>query len=164
MCWQITGVTLLLLHSNTWNQLTVCKEMIHVEQRYSCLIEILKTIQLHKKGWAQVRLKWIFKMSLQIISNHVWLNNKDTNCLYNLIKSLSSFLVKDVLFPDWNWWMNLPKLSRALSNLSRTKMIHTLVLPLQLFQDCLRCSLMVRAPYPHILKPMLFPNQNFEKL
>ena len=47
----------------------------------------------------------------------VWLNNKDTFCLYHFIKILSSFLI-NVLVSGWNWWMNLPKWSRALSNLS----------------------------------------------
>ena len=43
---------------------------------------------------------------------HVWLNNKDTFCLYSF-KSLSSFLIS-VLVLGWNWWINLSKLSRAL--------------------------------------------------
>ena len=47
----------------------------------------------------------------------VGLNNKDTFCLYNLIKILSSFPVS-VLASGWNWCMNLPKLSRSLSDLS----------------------------------------------
>ena len=38
-----------------------------------------------------------------------------------------------------------------------------LVLPIQLFQDGLRCTLMILAPLPYILKPILFPNPNFEK-
>ena len=42
-------------------------------------------------------------------------------------------------------------------------MIPMLILPLQLFQDGLRCILMILAPYPYILKPIPFPNQNFEK-
>ena len=46
---------------------------------------------------------------------HVSLNSKDTFCLYNLIKILSSFLTS-VLVSGWNWWMNLPKFSRALSD------------------------------------------------
>ena len=29
VCKQMTDVKLLLLHSNTWNQLTVCKQMIY---------------------------------------------------------------------------------------------------------------------------------------
>ena len=44
---------------------------------------------------------------------HVWLNNKDTFRLYNLIKILSSFLMC-VLVSGWNWRMNLPKMSLAL--------------------------------------------------
>ena len=43
---------------------------------------------------------------------HVWLNNKDTLCLYDLIKTLSSFL-RSVLLSGWNWWMTLPRLSRV---------------------------------------------------
>ena len=46
------------------------------------------------------------------VCKHVLINNKDTFCLYNFIKILSSFLI-NVLFSGWNWWMNLPKLSRA---------------------------------------------------
>ena len=38
---------------------------------------------------------------------------------FNLIKILSSFLMS-VLVSDWNWWMNLPKLSQALSDLSKS--------------------------------------------
>ena len=34
------------------------------------------------------------------------LNNKDTFCLYNLNKILSSFLIS-VLVSGWNWRMNL---------------------------------------------------------
>ena len=48
---------------------------------------------------------------------HVWLNNKDTFCQYNFIETLSSFFIS-VLVSDWNWWMNLSKLSQALSDLS----------------------------------------------
>ena len=48
---------------------------------------------------------------------HVWLNNKDIFCVYNFIKILWSFLIS-VLVSGVNWWMNLPKLSRALSDLS----------------------------------------------
>ena len=44
--------------------------------------------------------------------NHVSLNCKDTFCLYNLIKILSSFLIS-VSVSGWNWWMDLPKLSWA---------------------------------------------------
>ena len=40
------------------------------------------------------------------------LNNKDTFCLCNFIKILSSFLIS-VLVSGWNWGMNLPKLSRC---------------------------------------------------
>ena len=39
-----------------------------------------------------------------------------------------------------------------------------LVLPLQLFQDGLWCTLMIVAPWPYILNPILFPNPNFEKI
>ena len=45
------------------------------------------------------------------------INNKDTYGLYDFIKVLSRFLII-VLVSGWNWWMNLPKLSRALLNLS----------------------------------------------
>ena len=37
--------------------------------------------------------------------------------LYNFIKILSSFLIC-VSVSSWNWWMNLPKISRAYSDLS----------------------------------------------
>ena len=46
---------------------------------------------------------------------------------------------------------------------SPIKITCTLVLPLQLFQDDLRCTLMILAPYPYFVKPNLFPNPNFEK-
>ena len=46
---------------------------------------------------------------------HVSLNNEDKFYLYNLFKILSSFLIS-VLDSGWNWKMNFPKLSRALSN------------------------------------------------
>ena len=46
---------------------------------------------------------------------YVSLNNKDKFCLYNLFKILSSFLIS-VLVSGWNWYMNFPKLSRALSD------------------------------------------------
>ena len=35
VCKQMTNVKLLLLHSNTWNLLTVCKQMIKSEQNDS---------------------------------------------------------------------------------------------------------------------------------
>ena len=38
---------------------------------------------------------------------HVSLNSKDTFCLYNLIKILSSFLIS-ILVLGSNWGMNLP--------------------------------------------------------
>ncbi len=49
---------------------------------------------------------------------HDLLNNRDTYCLYNFIKILSSFLIS-VLVSGWNWWMNLPELSKALLDLSQ---------------------------------------------
>ena len=48
---------------------------------------------------------------------YAWFDNKDTFCLYNLIKIISSFLIS-VLISGQNLWMNLPKVSRALSELS----------------------------------------------
>ena len=36
VCKQMTDVTLLLLHSKTWNYLTVSKKMINSKQRYLC--------------------------------------------------------------------------------------------------------------------------------
>ena len=39
-----------------------------------------------------------------------------------------------------------------------------LVLPLQLFQDGLRCTLMILAPYPYILKTHSIPESNFRKI
>ena len=45
---------------------------------------------------------------------HVWLDNKDTFCLYILIKIISNILIS-VLVSDWNWWMNLPKSLRTIS-------------------------------------------------
>ena len=47
---------------------------------------------------------------------------------------------------------------------SSKKIVSMLVLPVQLFQDALRCTLLILAPLPYILKPFLFPNPNFEKL
>ena len=41
---------------------------------------------------------------------YVWLNNKDTFCLYNFIKILSEFPDKCLVLSGWNWWMNLPKI------------------------------------------------------
>ena len=43
--------------------------------------------------------------------NHVWLDNKDTLCLYNFIKFLFSFQVS-ILVLGWNWKMNIQKLFR----------------------------------------------------
>ena len=40
----MTDIELLLLQSNTWNCLTVCKQMINSKLNYSYLIEILETI------------------------------------------------------------------------------------------------------------------------
>ena len=48
------------------------------------------------------------------IYNVLW-NSKDKFCLNNLSKILLSFLIS-VLVSDWNWWMNFPKLSWALSD------------------------------------------------
>ena len=48
---------------------------------------------------------------------HVSLNDKDKFCLNDSFKSLSSFLIS-VLVSGWNWLMNFPKLSRALSDTS----------------------------------------------
>ena len=46
----------------------------------------------------------------------VWINNQDTFCVNDFNKILSSFQVS-VFVSDWKWWMNLPKLPRALSDL-----------------------------------------------
>ena len=46
---------------------------------------------------------------------HVSLNSKDKFCLYNLFEILSSFPIS-VLVSGWNWSMDLPKLSQALSD------------------------------------------------
>ena len=45
-------------------------------------------------------LQSIFKSN---IFKHLWLNNKDTFCLYHFIKILSSFLIS-VLVSGWNWF------------------------------------------------------------
>ena len=36
-CKQMTDVKLLLLHSNSWNLLSVCKQMINSKYNYLCL-------------------------------------------------------------------------------------------------------------------------------
>ena len=33
---QMTDIELLVLHSNTWNFLTVCKQISNVESKYQC--------------------------------------------------------------------------------------------------------------------------------
>ena len=51
-------------------------------------------------GWSIIERSWIyffgshFGFSYIYIFKHVWLNNKDTFCLYNFIKILSSFLIE----------------------------------------------------------------------
>ncbi len=45
------------------------------------------------------------KLGCCLSFNHVCLNNKDTFCLYNFNKILSSFLIS-VLVSSWNWLMN----------------------------------------------------------
>ena len=59
----------------------------------------------------------------------------------------------------------LPSTSHAHKMDSRPGIIiyATSHLLLQLFQDGLRCTLMILAPLSYILKPILFPNPNFEK-
>ena len=44
----------------------------------------------------------------------------------------------------------------------RLYIMRMLVLLLQLFPDGLQCTLMILAPLPYMLKPILFPNPNFE--
>ena len=44
VCKKVTDDQLNLLHSNTWKNLTVCKQMINSEYNYLCKIEILETI------------------------------------------------------------------------------------------------------------------------
>ena len=38
---------LLVLDSNTWNHLTVCKQMINIKKNYLCWIAILKTTKMY---------------------------------------------------------------------------------------------------------------------
>ena len=45
---------------------------------------------------------------------YVWLNNKDTFCQYDFMRSLSSFLTSPLIL-GWNWLTNLPKLFGELS-------------------------------------------------
>ena len=59
---------------------------------------------------------YIYMCVCVCVYEHVWLNNKDTFCLYNFIRILSSFLAS-VLGFSWSRLMNLPKLSRKLSGL-----------------------------------------------
>ena len=42
-CKQMTDVKYLLLHTYTWNNLTVCKQMINSKLNYSYQIAILET-------------------------------------------------------------------------------------------------------------------------
>ena len=46
----MTDVKSLLLHCNTWNYLTVCKQMICNKLNYLCSIEILETISVYAKN------------------------------------------------------------------------------------------------------------------
>ena len=55
-------------------------------------------------------------MGSSVSFKHLLLNDKNTFCLYDFIKILSSFLISD-LVSGWNWRMNLAKLSPALSGL-----------------------------------------------
>ena len=50
-------IELLVMHSNTWKSLTVCKQMIKDRLYYSYLIEMTETILLWKI-WSQARLKY----------------------------------------------------------------------------------------------------------
>ena len=49
MCKQMTDIKLLLLDRNTWNYLTVCKQMIKIKKNYLYSIEKLKNILLYAK-------------------------------------------------------------------------------------------------------------------
>ena len=55
----------MVIQSNTWNHLTVSKQMINRYQKYSCSIEILCT-----KEWFQSRLKMYHDLALD---NQQWL-------------------------------------------------------------------------------------------
>ena len=55
------------------------------------------------------------ELPLIYIYKHVWLNNKDTFCLYSFIRILSSFRTS-VFVLGWSWLMNLLKLPLALSD------------------------------------------------
>ena len=71
--------------------------------------------------------KGAFGFPLTIVANFTYIyiyiyiyiyvssNSKDKFCLYKLFKILLSFLIS-VLVSGWNWGMNLPKLSQALSD------------------------------------------------
>ena len=64
----MTDVKLLLLHRNTWNHITLCKQMINRTQNYSDEMEILETIQLCVKGMSSGSFKKLIdKMFLQTI-------------------------------------------------------------------------------------------------
>ena len=48
------------------------------------------------------------KLGCSLSFKQVWLNNKDSFCLYNFITIISSFLIS-VLVSGWNWWMSFGK-------------------------------------------------------
>ena len=70
-------------------------------------------IYIHTHTHTHIYICIYIYIYIHIWFKHVWWNNEDTFCLYNF-KILSSFLIS-ALASGWNWWMNLPKLSRALS-------------------------------------------------
>ena len=61
----------------------------------------------------------------------------DTCCLYNLIKIFSSLHIS-ALVSGWNWWMNLPKLSRELSEYSLAIIRGCLLVQSETFREVFR--------------------------
>ena len=53
----MADVELSLLYSNTWNNLTVCKQMINSKQNYSFLDRNIEPTQLQGTEWVQAPLK-----------------------------------------------------------------------------------------------------------
>ena len=96
-----------------------------LELRYSKAFESPSYIYIYiYYGWSLIFFQWASCIYIYIyvcvcvcVCVCVWLNDKDSFCLYNFFTILSRFLIS-VLFSGWNQLINLPKLSRALSDFS----------------------------------------------
>ena len=92
----LTGAKLFMLHGNTWNYLTVCKQMTIVNW-------IIRNKYLNVKPFNMSFKSVLNKMFTNIILIHIWLNMMDIFCLSYFLLMLSNCRIDLIYLAGIGW-------------------------------------------------------------